>query len=145
MKIEDTPHKLLSMIMYCFPSPCCTVQVAHKSEQFVYFWCPFLSGWVWTAVPPPKPFLPWCVRIAALCAKARKSGLASPFVSSPRPPSFGERCPARLRVGQHPRCQVRLGEGTEVWDDAIPDSESQLVGTAAMQGGFLCHAQASAG
>lgn len=39
------------MVMYCFPSPRCTAQVANKTEQLVHFCRPFSPGRVWTPVP----------------------------------------------------------------------------------------------
>lgn len=137
MKMEDTPHKLLSMIMYCFPSPCRTVQVANKNEQFAYFCCPFSPGRVWSCRPRPSvrpPAIPplqrtGLCRPAASCHEERKSGLTSPFVSFPRPsprlpPGFWERCRWRRTAGQYPRSRLRLREGTNAWDDA-PKARSE--------------------
>lgn len=84
MKIEDTPHKLLSMIMYCFPSPHCTDEVANKTEQFIHSCRPFLSGRVWTPVPV-LPLEQCPKKGTGFAGGDKEKGLASPFVSLPCP------------------------------------------------------------
>lgn len=84
MKIEDTPHKLLSMIMYCFPSPHRTDEVANKTEQFIHSCRPFLSGRVWTPVPV-LPLEQCPKKGTGFAGGDKEKGLASPFVSLPCP------------------------------------------------------------
>lgn len=139
MKMEDTPHKLLSMIMYCFPSPRRTVQVANKSAQFAYFCCPFSPGRVWSCRPPAIPALQrtgLCRPAPPSCHEERKSGLASPFVSFPRPgslPVFGSAAVGGGRRGSTHAPALDSGKAqTRGTMPRKPDLR-----TAAMRGGGL--------
>lgn len=131
MKMGDTPHKLLAMIMHCFPAPRRTAQPQIKATGSYTFVAPFrhaVSGPASPSSPPPRQRTGTAGSSLLRHGEPKRSLLPFVPVLHPRPrllPGSGE-----LAAGRRAGSATRLGEGRSGSGDAVPGSRCHHSGHA---------------